>query len=360
MHILSAYCTDAPAVLYDFLTYMETVRKKSNQTVYEYYLDLRLFFRFLKRKRGMVSMETPFADISISDIDIAFLQKTTLGEAYDFLDFIAQERKQRQNSPSSSRGLGSAARARKISSIRAFFRYATDKAALFDNNPVVNLTAPAPRKTVPQSLTMQDSVQLLQHVSGAFASRDFCILTFFLNCGMRVSELVNINLSDIDSHAWTLRISGKGKKERVLYLNAACQQAYITYLPDRIVPDEPDQNALFISKQHHRIHVQTVKWLVKKYLTQAGLDGQGFSVHKLRHTAATLMYQNGVDVRTLQTVLGHANLDTTRIYTQVKEDLVLQATAQNPLANITSQTAEPTAQSSNPKMTTPDSSKPTK
>lgn len=332
---ISSYTAEAPALLRDFLTYISTIRGKSDQTAHEYFLDLRMFFRFLKQKRGLVSIDMPLEEIPYQDIEVTFLRDVTLSETYEFLDFIAHERPQHQNSPSSRLGLGAAARARKISSIRAFFRYMTDKVALFEINPVANLESPSQRKTLPRYLTVEDSVELLQHVSGPFATRDFCILTFFLNCGMRVSELVNINIADIDLREGSLRILGKGNKERMLYLNDACVQALNAYLPDRILPCDRDKHALFISKQRNRINVQTVKWLVKKYLSQAGLDSQKFSVHKLRHTAATLMYQSGVDVRTLQTVLGHANLDTTMIYTHVNDESVRAATNQNPLAHLT-------------------------
>ncbi len=327
---IASYAADAPQLLQDFLTYIATIRGKSYQTAHEYYLDLRMFFRFLKQKRQLVSMDMPFDEIPIDDVDLTFLRDVTLSETYAFLDFIAHERPQHRNSPSTEYGLGSAARARKTSSIRIFYRYLTEKAALFDVNPVAHLEFPSQKQSLPRHLTVQDSIDLLQHVQGPFASRDFCILTFFLNCGMRVSELVGINLSDI--REGSLRILGKGNKERILYLNEACQNALDDYLPDRLTPHERDKNALFVSKHRNRINVQTVKWLVKKYLNYAGLDSNKYSVHKLRHTAATLMYQSGVDVRTLQTVLGHANLDTTMIYTHVNDENVRAATNRNPLA----------------------------
>lgn len=331
---MSSYAADAPQVLRDFLTYISTIRGKSAQTAHEYYLDLRMFLRFLKQYRGLVPRDMPFEEISILDVDIPFLRDVTLSEAYSFLEFIATERPQHPNSPATDYGVSARTRARKTSSIRALFRYLTDKVAVIEVNPVANLESPARRKSLPRYLTIEDSTALLEQVDGPFAERDYCILIFFLNCGMRVSELVNLNLTDISLADKTLRVLGKGDKERMLYLNEACTDAYLRYLDTRIAPHERDRDALFISRNRNRISVATVKWLVKKYISQAGLDATQYSVHKLRHTAATLMYQSGVDVRTLQTVLGHANLDTTMIYTHVDDASVRQATDLNPLSRM--------------------------
>lgn len=334
MRSVGSYAAAAPPLLRDYLTYSSTIRGKSAQTTHEYFLDLRMFFRYIKQTRGMVSEDIPFDEIPITDIDIDFLKQVTLSEAYMFLDYIAHSRPQHQNSPDTEYGLSAAALARKISSLRGFFRYLTEKAAVLEINPVAKLESPRLRQSLPQYLSVSDSQRLLESVEGPYAERDYCIVTFFLNCGMRVSELVGINLTDIRPDDCSLRILGKGNKERMLYLNEACVEAYTQYLPTRIKPHDKDKNALFISKQGNRINVQTVKWLVKKYITLAGLDSQRYSVHKLRHTAATLMYQNGVDVRTLQTVLGHASLDTTMIYTHINDEHVREAIDRNPLSSV--------------------------
>lgn len=330
--IIGEYAHDAPSILRDFLVYISTIRGKSDRTAYEYYLDLRLFLRYLKHSRNLVSASTELENIPFNDVEISLLRTVTLSDVYDFLGYIAQERPKRANSSATEYGLTASSRARKISSLRAFFKYLTDKAALLDHNPVANLDSPSLPKRLPRYLSIDDSVQLLDSVHGAFAERDYCILTLFLNCGMRVSELANINLTDIQGD--TVRVLGKGNKERTLYLNDACKEALQAYLPHRIIPHASDKNALFVSRNRNRINVQTIKWLVKKYLTQAGLDSTKYSAHKLRHTAATLMYQNGVDIRTLQSILGHTNLETTMIYTHIEDRNIREAAARNPLSTV--------------------------
>lgn len=331
---MSSYAAGAPPLVRDFLTYISTIRGKSAQTAHEYFLDLRMFLRYIKRLRGLAPSDQPFDEIEIADVDLPFLRDVTLSETYSFLEFIASERPQRKNSASTAYGLSAKSRARKISSLRAFYRYLTEKRALFEVNPMLNLDSPSTRKTLPRYLSVEDSMSLLEHIDGAYAERDYCILTFFLNCGMRVSELVGLSLHDISLSDRTVRVLGKGNKERMLFLNDACVAAYERYLPTRITPHEKDKHAVFISRNRNRINVQTVKWLVKKYLGAAGLDSTKYSAHKLRHTAATLMYQNGVDIRTLQTVLGHTNLDTTMIYTHIDDVNVREAADRNPLAHV--------------------------
>lgn len=329
---VSSYFTESPPLLRDFLTYISTIRGKSDQTAREYFLDLRMFLRFLKQQQGLVPADTVFDKIDITDIDIAFVRDITLSDVYSFLEFIAHDRPKHSNSSTTGYGLSASSRARKTSSIRAFFKYLTDKASLLEFNPVGNLESPSQRRSLPKYLTLNDCISLLSHVDGPYPERDYCILTLFLNCGLRVSELVGINLTDIRER--TVCVLGKGNKERMLYLNDACVEAIERYLPHRVKPREIDKNALFTSKKRNRISVQTVKWLVKKHLDQAGLDSAKYSVHKLRHTAATLMYQNGVDIRTLQNVLGHVRLDTTMIYTHIDDVHVKEAAERNPLARL--------------------------
>lgn len=328
---MSEYATDAPRILRDFLTYISTIRGKSAKTAHEYFLDLRLFFRVLKKNKGLVATDLPMEEISIADIDIAFIKQITLSDVYDYLEYMSGERPTQQNSTQTGHGLSSNSRARKVSSIRAFFRYLTDKRGVLETNPVSNLESPKVRRALPSYLTTEDSLKLLETVEGPFAERDYCILIFFLNCGMRVSELVGLNLSAFQGD--TVRVLGKGEKERTVYLNDACKEALAAYLPERLEPHDKDKNALFISRNRNRINVQTVKWLVKKYIGQAGLDTEKYSAHKLRHTAATLMYQNGVDIRTLQNILGHTSVDTTMIYTHIEDKNIREAAAKNPLAS---------------------------
>lgn len=329
---MSEYAADAPRILRDFLTYISTIQGKSAKTAHEYYLDLRLFFRVVKRNKGIVPRDMPIEQIPVDDVDIPFLRDITLSDAYDYLEYMSGERPTQQNSDATQYGLSGNSRARKVSALRSFFRYLTDKKHVLDNNPISNLESPTIRKSLPVYLTTEDSLQLLDAVQGEFAERDYCILTLFLNCGMRVSELVGLNLSDFQGD--TVRVLGKGNKERTVYLNEACAAALQAYLPKRLQPHDKDKNALFISRNRNRINVQTVKWLVKKYLGQAGLDTRKYSAHKLRHTAATLMYQNGVDIRTLQSILGHTSVNTTMIYTHIEDNSLREAAARNPLASV--------------------------
>lgn len=331
-YLISEYAYDAPPVLRDFLVYISTIRGKSPRTAYEYFLDLRLFFRFLKLNRRLVEPGTPVEEISIRDVDAALLRTVTLSDLYEFLTYIAEQRPRHQNSAATDYGLNARSRARKVSALRTFFKYLTSKVHLLEHNPAQDLESVARRKEMPRYLSVDSSLQLLDAVQGPYAERDYCILVLFLNCGMRVSELVGLNLSDVQGN--TIRVLGKGNKERILYLNEACLSALERYYPVRIQPHDVDKNALFISRNRNRINVQTVKWLVKKYLNLAGLDAGQYSVHKLRHTAATLMYQSGVDVRTLQTILGHSNLDTTMIYTHLADESMAEAAEKNPLSHV--------------------------
>ena len=324
----------ASPILREYLTYMETIMGRSHKTVNEYFLDLRTFLRFMLQKRKLVSQDVSFDNISIESVDLAFLQSITRTDLLDYLLFVSNERPKYHKSSQTSYGNQPRARARKVSALRSFYKYLCEKQRYFDENPTISLDTPKAKKTLPKFLTLQESLLLLQSVDGAFKERDYCILTIFLNCGLRVSELVGINVSDISLHDERLRVLGKGNKERLVYLNQACRDAIDAYLPHRIAPLPEARDALFISKQRKRISAQTVKWLVGKHLNDAGLSQKHCSAHKLRHTAATLMYQNGVDVRTLKEVLGHENLDTTMIYTHVVDENLRDAAAKNPLANV--------------------------
>lgn len=326
------YRQEAPAELRNFLTYMETIKGKSRQTCEEYYLDLRMFFRYILQKRGLVSSQTPFDEISIDSVDLPLIQSVTLTDVYDFLGFASKDRPKYHKSPSTPYGNGAKARARKVSALRVFFRYLTDKAGKLEHNPVQNLDYPKTKQALPRFLTLKESLDLLENIESDYPERDYCMITLFLNCGLRVSELVGLNVGDYRED--TLRVLGKGNKERVVYLNQACRDAIEAYLPHRIKPKPEFAPALFISRLGRRISAQTVKWIVYQQLEHAGLGGKNYSVHKLRHTAATLMYQNGVDVRTLKEVLGHENLDTTMIYTHITDENLKFAAMQSPLANV--------------------------
>lgn len=314
-----------PKSVQNFLSYSENIKGKSSTSINEYFFDLQTFFRYILLLKGFVPPETEFDKIDISKINDEFFKCITLSDLYSFLVYCKNER-----------GNNSSTRARKVSTLKIFFKYLTFNERILDVNPAELLETPKTRNSLPKHLTLEDSINLLNSVNGKYAERDYCILTLFLNCGLRLSELVNLNLTDISSE-YTLKVLGKGNKERIVYLNQACIDAINSYLAVRPKENIPPkyQNALFISRNHSRISNKTVQYIVKKYLDMSGLGNMGYSTHKLRHTAATLMYQQGnVDVRVLKEVLGHSNLGTTQIYTHVANNQIKQAINANPLANI--------------------------
>ena len=316
------YRTEAPPLLRDFLVYHETIQGHSRRTVDEYYLDLRGFFRFLKRDKKLVPDDMPMDQIPIDDVGIDLIRTVTLTDIYAYMNYLSRDRR-----------LNNASRARKVATIRSFYKYLTNKAKLLDVNLVQDLDAPRLKKALPKYLDLDESLELLDHVEGKNSIRDYCILTLFLNCGLRISELVGLNKTDVRGDQ--LRVLGKGNKERILFLNDACQRALSDWMTERDAMTLVDQNALFVTLQNRRrITRAAVHKLVKKHLADAGLDSTQYSAHKLRHTAATLMLQNGVDVRTLQEVLGHDHLNTTQIYTHVDSDELRVAAKANPLASV--------------------------
>lgn len=326
------YRADSPRILLDFLSYHETVKAHSQKTVDEYYLDLRNFFRYMKQLREPELSACEPEQIDIRDIGIEFIRSITLTDVYSYLAYLSRERPQRPNSEKSSKGLSAASRARKVATLRSFFIYLCNKVHLLQENPIQDIDSPKIRKTLPRYLTLDECVQLLEGVDGPNRERDLCILTLFLNCGLRISELIGLNRSDIQDDA--LRVLGKGDKVRIVYLNQACKNALAAYLQVRPVVGGKDQDALFVSRNRQRISRATVHSLVKKHLADAGLDSQRYSSHKLRHTAATLMLQNGVDVKAVQEVLGHEHLNTTEIYTHIDNESLRIAAKANPLSHI--------------------------
>jgi len=321
--------TDCPQILRDFLVYHETIKGQSARTISEYYLDLRMFLRFIKLMRNDMPMHTQLDDIPIRDIDIHFVSQITTSEVFDFLSYLANDR---INPDTQEHGIASAARARKLSAIKSFFKYLTVRTKQLAENPVADLEYPKLRKSLPKYLTLEQSAALLKAVSGPNEKRDYAILMIFLNCGIRRSELVNLNLTDVYDDR--LRVVGKGNKERIVYFGAVCRKAIDDYLPERNKKILSDNRALFGSRDNNRISVTAVHRLIKKYLLMAGLDANQFSAHKLRHTAATMMLSGGVDVRTVQEVLGHENLNTTQIYTHIESTELKIASEANPLSRL--------------------------
>lgn len=326
------YRSEAPEILRDFLSYHETIKAHSQKTVDEYFLDLRNFFRYLKMSRDPSLKGSAFNDIDIMDVDLDFIRSVTLTDVYGYMSYLSRERAQHQNSSRTNYGLSAASRARKISTIRSFYGYLTNKVHLIEQNPVKEMDTPKLRKNLPKYLTLDESLHLLDAVDGPNRERDYAILTLFLNCGLRISELCGLNLPDIQDEA--LRVLGKGNKVRIVYLNSACLDALNAYLAVRRPIMGRDQDALFLSSRNERISKSTVHALVKKHITAAGLDATQYSSHKLRHTAATLMLQNGVDVRAVQEVLGHEHLNTTEIYTHIDNEALRVAARANPLSKV--------------------------
>ena len=328
---MTDYRREAPEIIRSFLLYHETVKGHSRKTVDEYFLDLRTFFRYLKMSKGLVPRKTDLEEISIDDVDLAFVKSVTLSDVYDYLGYLSRDRAQQQNAADTGYGLNANSRARKVATIRSFYKYLTVKAHLIEDNPVQDLDSPKVMKSLPRYLSLEESQQLLSSVSGQNKIRDYCILTLFLNCGLRISELVGLNLSDV--HGDRLRVVGKGNKERIVYLNAACVHALEDYLLERRSKPSADARALFTTSRLDRISRSAVHALVKKHIGEAGLDRSKYSAHKLRHTAATLMLHSGVDVRTLQELLGHEHLNTTEIYTHVEDQGLRRAAQLSPLAD---------------------------
>ena len=326
------YRADAPKVLLDFLSYHETIKAHSQKTVDEYYLDLRNFFRYLKQLRDPSLRDKPLDEIPIRDVEIEMIRTVTLTDIYSYMSYLSRDRQIHHNSRRSEYGLSAASRARKIATLRSFFNYLTSKAHLLEENPIKDIDSPKLMKTLPKYLTLEESMELLDAVDGDHRERDYCILTLFLNCGLRISELIGINRNDIQDDA--LRIRGKGNKTRIVYLNEACRNAIDAYLAVRRPIVGRDDQALFLSSRDQRISRSTVHALVKKHLGAAGLDSSQYSSHKLRHTAATLMLQNGVDVRAVQEVLGHEHLNTTEIYTHIDNEALRVASRANPLGHV--------------------------
>ncbi len=319
--------TDAPEVIARFLGYLQTVKGKSPSTISEYYNDLKTFFRYIKMKRKNIYVsDYDFSKIDINDVDINLIASITLTDVFEFMNYIVAQRNN-----------NNATRARKTTSLRSFFKFLTKTTKQLDTNPIEDLETPRIPKNLPKYLTLEQSLDLLASVDGENYERDYCILTLFLNCGLRLSELVSLNYKDIRPDN-TMIVTGKGRKQRVVYLNFACQEAiknYMSVRPNDKLKDTDARKALFISRLNKRLGGRSIQLMVNKYLEKIGLASQGYSVHKLRHTAATLMYQHGnVDIRVLKDVLGHENLGTTEIYTHLSSEQIKQASDSNPLAKV--------------------------
>lgn len=318
---------DCPQILREFLLYMQIIKNLSPRTVDGYYIDLRLFFRFLKLQRGLIPAQDPpveLESIPITDVTLDLVKSVTTIDIYEYLHFVMQDR---DNNPNT--------RARKVASLRSYFKYLTTKAHKLEDDPVKEIEVPSIKKSLPKFLTLSESLDLLRSIEGEYKTRDYCMLTLFLNCGMRLSELVGIDIDDI--HDDRITITGKGNKERMVYLNDACVYALKQYRADRDAKEytKKDPKALFLSRTGSRLTPRRVEQIVEENLKRANLDGRGFSTHKLRHTAATLMYrQGGADILALKEILGHAHISTTEIYTHISDEQLKNAAMSSPLSTV--------------------------
>lgn len=324
--------SDCPQVLREFLIYHENIKGQSPLTISEYYLDLRMFLRFIKLMRCDMPINADLDNINIKDVDLAFIREIDTSDIFDFLSYLANDRQTNSEHAVPEYGISASSRARKLSAIKSFYKYLTVRTKQLTENPVADLEYPKIRKSLPKYLTFEQSASLLQAVSGPNEKRDYAILMLFLNCGIRRSELVGLNLTDV--YEDRIRVVGKGNKERFVYFGSACRKAIDAYLVERNQKVLSDNRALFGSRDNNRISVTAVHRLVKKALLQAGLDSTQFSAHKLRHTAATMMLSGGVDVKTVQEVLGHENLNTTQIYTHIENTELKIAAEANPLSKL--------------------------
>ena len=322
-----------PSCMREFANYKRAIQGCSAKTVEEYMTDLRTFARYLVVvENGLELTCETLTAANIKDLTLDFFGKVKPSEITEYLSYSMDGRGNNENT-----------RSRKLSSIKSFYKFFVNKIHKLEVNPAIDIETPKKRKALPKHLSLEESVSLLSAVSedtmNPHRKRDFCIITLFLNCGMRLSELCGIDTNHIDRDYQSMRVIGKGNKERLIYLNDACREAILAYLPDRqrMIAEKPgaDRKALFLSRLGSRISNKTVQWIVKKYLGAAGLEIKGYSTHKLRHTAATLMYQTGeVDIRVLKDILGHEQLTTTQIYTHVSDKSMKSAMDKNPLSNI--------------------------
>lgn len=323
---------EIPSILDDYLNYMETIKGSSSNTVKEYYFDLRSFFRFIKIRNGLVSTLIEFKEIPISDIDLNLIKKITIQDLHAYISYADK-----------TLDNGNFAKSRKVASIRSFFEYLYSIINVIDKNPALSLDSPKKDLRHPVYLTLEESENLLNVVlenkNEIFRKRDYSIIMLFLNCGLRLSELSTINIDNIKDRD-TLTVIGKGNKERTVFLNQATYEAIEDYIKVR-PKDTKDNKALFIGKKKGRLGNRGIQYMIEKYLKLAGLNTDIYSVHKLRHTAATLMYKYGnVDIRALQEILGHESVATTQIYTHVDNKQLREAINSNPLAHRKNQEAK--------------------
>lgn len=321
---MKSYNNDSnPEFLNSYLVHLKVVKQLSERTIYEYYFDTRLFLKYVHKNN--IDSDTATEDIDITDMSVDELRNISVTDVYNFIFYVSDERQNKNH-----------ARYRKVSALRSFFKYLTKTKHITEVDPTRDIDIPSPKTPLPKFLSLDESMKLLETSNNRDSLRDYCIITLLLNCGMRLSELIGINIKDIDFTENRMKVLGKGKKERMIYLNSACISALRNYLEIRNDnPKAVDEPALFISNQNRRISKRRVQQIVENTVKASELDGKGITTHKLRHTAATLMYQYGeADILTLKELLGHSSISTTEIYTHLNNEQVRSAVESNPLASV--------------------------
>ncbi|MBP1559878.1 MAG: tyrosine-type recombinase/integrase [Oscillospiraceae bacterium] len=316
---------ECPPYLNDFFTFQRVVKIKSERTLESYYIDLRLYLRYLKLTKGGIDPNTPMNKITISDVPLELVKSSSKLDILSYLNYVASER----NNTAKTRH-------RKLASLKVFYKCLYRDLGLIPSDPTKDVDYPKMHEHLPKFLTLDDSIKLLENMNtdDPYYYRDYCIITLFINCGMRLSELVGLNIQDVNLDERSMRLLGKGNKERIIHINDACASAIVQYINER-TPSPFEPNALFLSKRGTRITNRRVQQIVDNALKDSHLDNQGYSTHKLRHTAATLMYQHGnVDTLVLKEILGHKSISTTEIYTHISNESIKESMDNSPLANI--------------------------
>lgn len=311
------YYKQSPNYLKEYFDYLSVVKARSDTTIDGYFNDIRVFLRYLKISHQQAS-EEDFDNISIADVPLEWLNEVKTGEMYRFLNFT-----------SNSRGNSPRTRARKISALKQLYFFLTLNYDDFRNKVVVNLEVPKFKRSIPKHLTKQQSIKLLNSIDSKHRLRDLCIILMFLSCGMRLSELVGLDISDYNAEERSLRLLGKGNKPRIVYLNDSCEYVLNKYIESKM----DTSKALFVSSMGNRIHKRRVQQIVGECLERAGLGNLGITTHKLRHTAATLMYEDGIDLLVIKELLGHESISTTQIYTHVSNPRLKKACENSPFAH---------------------------
>lgn len=296
------YKEESPPVLYEFISYLDVERGYSNMTIYNYFIELRMFFRYMKCEKEHIPLDS-WETVDITSINLPFIQACTRQDIVGFLSWVTLEK-----------GNSGSARNRKLAVLKSFYHflmvmdYSSDKVMM----QIFSTKTP---KTLPKYLEEESIEALLSAINGIFWIRDTAIILLMLSAGLRVSEVASLNLASIKADS--VSVLGKGNKERQVYLSQSTQESLEEYLAVRPPLEEP---ALFLSQRNRRLTVRSIQASTQKYLKKIGKDD--YSCHHLRHTAATQLMKQEVNLREIQEILGHESIQTTSIYTHVSnEDL---------------------------------------